>query len=55
MEIKYSLTDIIEESEVVDLYEANDWSSAKKPKELLNALRNSHSLVTARIGKKLVV
>jgi len=54
MEIKYSLTDTIKESEVVELYEANEWSSAKKPRELLNALRNSHSLVTARIGKNLV-
>lgn len=54
MNIEYSLTDSISESEIVELYEANEWSSAKKPKELLSALRGSHSLVTARIEKKLV-
>lgn len=54
MEIKYSLEDEIEENEVIELYEANGWSSAKKPAELMNALRNSHLLVTARSKGKLV-
>ena len=36
------------------LYRANKWSSAKKPALLQKSLRNSHSLVTAWDGKKLV-
>jgi len=46
--------DNIETTEVVELYTANNWSSATKPTELINALRHSHSLVTARKGDKLV-
>ena len=49
-----SLGDRIETGEVVELYRANGWSSAEKPVELLAALRNSHSLATARIGGRLV-
>lgn len=49
-----SLDDRIEADEVVALYRANGWSSAEKPVELLAALRNSHSLATARIGGRLV-
>jgi GNAT superfamily N-acetyltransferase len=40
--------------EVVALYRANAWSSAEKPELLLQALRASHSLVTAWDGNKLV-
>ncbi len=54
MKVEISLKDQIEKDEVLALYHANDWSSAKKPKELMAALRNSHSLVTARISGKLV-
>ncbi|MBC8345500.1 MAG: GNAT family N-acetyltransferase [Candidatus Marinimicrobia bacterium] len=54
MKIKISLQDKIQEDEVLALYRANDWSSAEKPIELMAALRNSHSLVTARITEKLV-
>ena len=35
-------------------FASNSWSSAEKPKELMAALRNSHSLVTARISRLLV-
>ena len=49
-----SLTDKICEDEVISLYRANGWSSAEKPKLLLAALMNSHSLVTARIDNRLV-
>jgi len=49
-----TLDDKLEQTEVIDLYRANGWSSADKPTELLRALRNSHSLVTARIGLKLI-
>lgn len=49
-----SLSDNIEQDEVVALYRANDWSSAEKPLQLLAALRNSHALVTARRGSELI-
>lgn len=49
-----SLNDTIRTDEVVELYRANKWSSADQPSELMAALRNSHALVTARIGKHLV-
>ncbi len=54
MEVKISITDSISENEVVEVYKANEWSSAEKPKELLAALNNSHTLVTARLSGKLV-
>ncbi len=54
MNIKIELNDLIEDKEVIDLYKANSWSSAKKPELLIPALRNSHSLVTARVGRSLV-
>ncbi|WP_240486086.1 GNAT family N-acetyltransferase [Aquimarina atlantica] len=47
MEIKISETKNIELKQIIDLYRANKWSSADKPKELYNALLNSHSLVSA--------
>ncbi len=36
------------------MYRANDWSSAQKPDLLMQALENSHSLVTAWSGDRLV-
>ena len=54
MNISYSSNDEIETTEVVDLYTANNWSSAKKPDALIAALRNSHSLITARFESQLV-
>lgn len=49
-----SLTDGVDQDEVIALYKANDWSSADKPSQLLAALRSSHSLVTARRNTELV-
>ncbi len=54
MEIEISLNDQIEETEVIEIYSANKWSSAEKPEQLLSALRNSDTLVTARFEGKLV-
>lgn len=54
MALSISLDDRIETDEVIALYRANDWSSADKPEQLLAALRNSHSLVTARVDGRLV-
>jgi len=52
--LELSLDDEIETEEVIEIYKANDWSSAEKPELLIPALRNSDSLVTARISGKLV-
>lgn len=49
-----SINDSIFENEVLEVYQANEWSSASRPKELLAALNNSHTLVTARISGDLV-
>ena len=54
MQIVISLSDTLEREEVLALYKANSWSSAEKPDVLLAALRNSHSMVTARVEGKLV-
>lgn len=54
MTIEICLDGPIAEDEVVELYRANDWSSADKPAQLMAALRNSHTLVTVRVGGKLV-
>ena len=54
MDIQISFTDQIKDEEVLAIYKANQWSSANKPDQLLPALRNSHSLITARISGKLV-
>ena len=54
MSLEVSLEDDIERDEVVSLYRANGWSSAEKPEQLIPALKNSDTLVTARISGKLV-
>ena len=54
MNLKVSIDDHIETTEVVELYKLNGWSSAENPEKLITALRNSDSLVTARISGKLV-
>jgi GNAT superfamily N-acetyltransferase len=52
--IAYSTSDSLNEPEVVELYESVGWSSAKKPRELLQGLRASHRLATARTEGRLV-
>ncbi len=54
MNIEVEINGQIEEPETIDLYRANEWSSAEKPDLLMMALRNSHTLVTARCSGKLV-
>jgi hypothetical protein len=49
-----SMTDTIALEEVLDLYRANGWSAAQKPSQLMAALKESHSLVTARASGRLV-
>ncbi len=43
MSLLLSLSDSIEQAEVIELYRANNWSSAETPQRLLPALRNSHA------------
>lgn len=54
MNLQIKLDDTVRQDEVVDLYQANHWSSAEKPVQLMAALLNSHALVTARAGTRLV-
>lgn len=54
MDLQISFDDTVGETEVIALYRSNGWSSADKPTQLLAALRNSHSLVTARLSGELV-
>ncbi|MFK7923404.1 MAG: GNAT family N-acetyltransferase [Bacteroidia bacterium] len=42
------------EADVLALYRANGWSAADKPQQLMAALRNSHTLLSAWIGERLV-
>ena len=54
MEIILKETTDISIDEILEIYKANKWSSAEKPKMLFNALMNSHALVTAWNDTKLV-
>jgi GNAT superfamily N-acetyltransferase len=54
MGIRISETRDIKPEEIIALYKANGWSAADKPTELHKALLNSHSLITAWDGDKLV-
>jgi ribosomal protein S18 acetylase RimI-like enzyme len=54
MQPEVSITDTIATEEVLDLYRANGWSAARKPVQLMAALKESHSLVTARVTGRLV-
>ncbi len=54
MQIKIAENRELEAKAVLELYRANEWSAASKPKELLAALINSHALVSAWDGEKLV-
>jgi len=53
-EIQYRESRELPLESVLALYDANEWSSAKKPEKLHKALLASHSLVTAWDGDKLV-
>jgi len=54
MNIKLSEEKHIDTAQLLELYKANKWSSAEKPVALKNALLNSHTLLTAWDGDKLV-
>ncbi|MDP7017883.1 MAG: GNAT family N-acetyltransferase [Pirellulaceae bacterium] len=40
--------------DVLPLYVANDWSSARKPQQLIDGLRNSHTLLTAWRDERMI-
>ena len=52
--IRYTERRHLPPKNLLALYRANEWSSAKKPKLLRQALLASHSLVTAWDGSRLV-
>ena len=52
--IRFSEQRDIPVAKLVALYEANGWSSAKKPELLQKALSNSATLVSAWVGSELV-
>ena len=54
MFIEIRETKEIELNDITSLYKANNWSSANKPELLYQALMNSHTLITAWEGDKLV-
>jgi GNAT superfamily N-acetyltransferase len=54
MEITITTANTLNTDEVIELYRANGWSSAGKPVQLMNALGNAHTLVTARAAGCLV-
>ncbi len=52
--IRYSDTLDIPRDQILSVYEANKWSSAKRPDELCKGLANSAALITAWDGDRLV-
>ncbi len=52
--IKYERKKDIPKDQVIALYKSVDWSSAEKPDLLLKALMNSHAVVTAWDGERLI-
>ncbi|WP_010182166.1 GNAT family N-acetyltransferase [Aquimarina agarilytica] len=54
MDIKISTSKKIDLTQIINLYEANKWSAAKKPEILQKALMNSHSVVSAWDNDKLI-
>ncbi|MGD9973044.1 MAG: GNAT family N-acetyltransferase [Desulfatirhabdiaceae bacterium] len=40
--------------QVLALYQANGWSAANRPDQLMNALKHSHSLISAWIEDRLI-
>ena len=52
--IQYTETRNFSIDSILNLYKANKWSAAEKPQQLYDGLMNSHSLVSAWDGDKLV-
>ncbi|MEM8900193.1 MAG: GNAT family N-acetyltransferase [Bacteroidota bacterium] len=54
MNVHISKTKDISQQDIIAIYEANHWSSAKKPDKLYQALLNSPTLVSAWEGDRLI-
>lgn len=54
MPIQLRVDKQLEQSQVIPLYKANKWSSGEKPAQLMKALANSHKVITAWEGDRLV-
>jgi len=54
MSVEICFVECVEKKEVLALYRSLNWSSAEKPDLLTAALNNSHRLVTARVGGRLI-
>ncbi|WP_217559028.1 GNAT family N-acetyltransferase [Paenibacillus sp. GbtcB18] len=54
MDIRYSHSNEVNIDELRELFLSVDWESGKHPEELHQAILNSHSVVTAWHGDKLV-
>jgi len=54
MDIEIKKTKEVNKEKIIELYQANKWSSAEKPDLLYKALMNSDSLITAWDGNRLV-
>ena len=52
--IQYRYDKVLPEDQVISLYASLRWSSAEKPDQLLPALANSHTVVTAWDDERLV-
>ena len=54
MRVQYRSTKSLPKAEVLKLYRSVQWSAAKKPTRLLQALQQSHSVVSAWVNGSLV-
>ena len=54
MEIQYRDTKDFTKEELEDLYLSVEWESGKYPEKLVSAMRNSHKVISAWDGEKLV-
>jgi hypothetical protein len=54
MIIEIKETKDVKQDDIIEIYKANNWSSAEKPDQLFKALINSHSFITAWHNERLV-
>lgn len=54
MKIEIKNSREIPKTQILELYRLNEWSAVNKPDELYNALQNSHTLISAWEGQRLV-